>query len=33
MVNHRISSGIKEHALELWQVGWDVEEICYAFHV
>ncbi|KAF8495259.1 hypothetical protein F5888DRAFT_1591062, partial [Russula emetica] len=33
MVNRRISSDIKNHALELWQIGWDMEEICYAFHV
>lgn len=33
MGNRRISSDIKRRALELWQVGWDAEEICYAFHV
>ena len=33
MVNRRISSDLKERALDLWNTGWDVEEICYAFHV
>lgn len=33
MVNRRISSDLKERALELWQSGWEQEDICYAFHV
>ncbi|KAJ6631352.1 hypothetical protein B0H10DRAFT_1772714 [Mycena sp. CBHHK59/15] len=33
MVNHHISSDLNERALDLWQAGCDVQEICYAFHV
>ncbi|KAJ6512594.1 hypothetical protein C8R45DRAFT_812659 [Mycena sanguinolenta] len=33
MVNRRISSDIKERALDLWNSGWTSEDICYIFHV
>ncbi|KAG2752908.1 hypothetical protein P692DRAFT_20829810 [Suillus brevipes Sb2] len=28
MVNRRISQDVKEHALTLWDHGWEVEDIC-----
>ncbi|KAJ6521636.1 hypothetical protein DFH09DRAFT_868797, partial [Mycena vulgaris] len=33
MVNRRISSDLKERALELWQAGWETSDICHAFKV
>ncbi|KAJ7195586.1 hypothetical protein C8J57DRAFT_1547220 [Mycena rebaudengoi] len=33
MGNRRISPDLKERALDLWSCGWDIEEICFAFHV
>ena len=33
MVNRRISSDIKTRALQLWQAGWSVEDVCYTLHV
>ncbi|KAJ7742613.1 hypothetical protein B0H16DRAFT_1323322 [Mycena metata] len=33
MGNHRISSDLKERALVLWESGWEIKDICYAFHV
>ncbi|KAJ7715412.1 hypothetical protein DFH07DRAFT_762787 [Mycena maculata] len=33
MGNRRISPGLKERALELWNLGWDAEDICFIFHV
>ncbi|KAJ7038443.1 hypothetical protein C8F04DRAFT_874612, partial [Mycena alexandri] len=29
----RISSDLKERALVLWESGWEIKDICYAFHV
>ena len=33
MPNRRISSDLKECALRLWDLGWDLEDICFAFGV
>ncbi|KAJ7130539.1 hypothetical protein C8R44DRAFT_583487, partial [Mycena epipterygia] len=33
MGNRRISPDLKERALELWNLGWDAEDICFIFHV
>jgi hypothetical protein len=33
MGNCRISPDLKERALELWNLGWDAEDICFIFHV
>ncbi|KAJ7723041.1 hypothetical protein B0H16DRAFT_1334353 [Mycena metata] len=33
MGNRRISSDLKERALVLWESGWEIKDICYAFHV
>lgn len=33
MGNRRISSDLKDCALELWTVGWDIEDVCFAFRV
>ncbi|KAJ7577940.1 hypothetical protein C8J56DRAFT_746542, partial [Mycena floridula] len=28
MVNRKISSDVKEIALQLWEIGWEIEDIC-----
>lgn len=33
MGNRRISSDLKELALDLWSTGWDTTDICYIFRV
>jgi len=33
MVNHKISANLKECALQLWDTGWDEEDICSALLV
>ncbi|KAJ7327505.1 hypothetical protein DFH08DRAFT_710346 [Mycena albidolilacea] len=33
MVDHHISSDLKDHTLFLWEAGWSPKDICYAFNV
>jgi transposase len=33
MVNHRISSDIKEVGLSLWEKGWEILDICEALYI